>query len=47
MLAIWIIPLVAVYAISAWMEGVLEWRVRYLMDSLIEYAQKEGLCSIT
>ncbi len=44
---IWMAVIVALYALTAWIEGVLTYRVSYLMDVLIEYAEKEDLCSIT
>ncbi len=44
--ALFLIPIVAVYAISAWIEGVISWRVKYLLNTLVSYAEKEGLCSI-
>ncbi len=47
MYALFLIPVVVVYAVTAWIEGVVTWRVNYLLNTLITYAKKEGLCSIT
>ena len=43
----WLLPLVGAYAFTAWMESVLDWRIDFLADKLLDYAMEIGQCEQT
>ena len=43
----WLLPIAGAYAFTAWMEDVLDWRIHFLTDRLLDYAKEKGQCEQT
>lgn len=42
---LWLLPLVGIYALTAWIKSVIDWRISFLNDALLKYVlKKEEIC---
>ncbi len=44
---LWLLPLVGAYVYTAWLEDVLDWRIHFLAEKLIDFAKEKGQCEQT